>query len=276
VSLPQAVWIILSITPKLENPLNIMSRTMKSTFQALSRKGLGFRAGRQAAGVTALLMLLAPHGSLRAATSTWNGGSTSVNNWSDKANWGGTAIASGNSVTFGGTVRQTNTNDISGLSLGAVTLSTANWSIKGDPVTLSGSVTFTASVTGTSTWGLDTANPTKLTVTQSGTGDILILAGVISGAGGLMKTGGGSGQGTVYLSNTNNSFTGAVTLYSGPVYIYSLAPGGQISSLGAGTSAIQLGQAGELPAHANVSWDQQRRHRPRPGIWELYHRHHRD
>jgi autotransporter-associated beta strand protein len=244
VSLPQAVWIILSITPKLENPLNIMSRTMKSTFQALSRKGLGFRAGRQAAGVTALLMLLAPHGSLRAATSTWNGGSSSVNNWSDKANWGGTAIASGNSVTFGGTVRQTNTNDISGLSLGAVTLSTANWSIKGDPVTLSGSVTFTASVTGTSTWGLDTANPTKLTVTQSGTGDILILAGVISGAGGLMKTGGGSGQGTVYLSNTNNSFTGAVTLYSGPVYIYSLAPGGQISSLGAGTSAIQLGQAG--------------------------------
>ena len=67
----------------------------------------------------------------RAATQTWSGAGTDAN-WATTANWGGTAPSPGDALTFAGTTRQTNVNNISGLTgLGLVTFSTANWSISG-------------------------------------------------------------------------------------------------------------------------------------------------
>jgi hypothetical protein len=179
---------------------------------------------------------------LVAATSTWNGASTTDSYWSDAANWGGTAVASGNALSFGGTARQTDTNDVSGLSLASITMSTANWNVQGSNVTLNGN--WTASVSGTSTWGLNTVLGVTPSITQSATADTLVLAGAISGTGGIIKTAGSGGQGAVQLQNTNNSFTGQVSIRSGQVVAYNLAVAGQNSSLGAATgpqAAIQIG-----------------------------------
>lgn len=175
-----------------------------------------------------------------ASTNVWNGASTSDANWSDAANWGGNAMASGNAVTFAGSARIANTNDLSGLSLGAVTLTNSAWNIQGDAVTLT-SGTFLADFSGTCTWGLPTTLGATPSFVQNATGDSLNLTGVLSGTGGITKTAGSTGQGVVYLSNTNNSFTGAVTVSSGTLIYYSLAPGGTNSSLGAGTGVITVG-----------------------------------
>jgi len=41
----------------------------------------------------------------------WNGGSATVNNWSDSANWAGVAIQPNDSLYFAGSVRLNNTNN---------------------------------------------------------------------------------------------------------------------------------------------------------------------
>lgn len=51
--------------------------------------------------------------SARAATSTWNGGSGSGDVWTDAANWGGTAAATGDFLIFDGATRLTPSNDFS-------------------------------------------------------------------------------------------------------------------------------------------------------------------
>jgi fibronectin-binding autotransporter adhesin len=204
------------------------------------------RAGRLATGIASVLALLCLGQSLRAQiiTNKWNGASTSGGYWSDAANWTGVTMASGNAATFAGTTRQNNTNDLSGLILaGTISMSTANWNISGNPVTVSNSTGYfplVANVAGTSTWGLDTTLKNTFDINQSATGDILNFTGVLSGVSGLMKHAGSGGQGVVYLSNTNNSFTGILYAYSGTIIYYSLALKGQNCSLGAG-STIYLG-----------------------------------
>ncbi len=193
-----------------------------------------FLSDSTAAAVTLILGF-----SLSAHASTWNGGSTTSSNWSDAANWGGTAITSGSAATFAGTKLTTNFNDITGLSLGAITLTNGVWNISGNPVTLTTS-TFNANVAGNCNWNLDSVLSVTPSITQNATGDNLYLRGVLSGSGGLTKTAGGNGQGVLYLMNTNNSFTGPVNI-SGTLAYFSLALGGQNSALGAGIGAINIG-----------------------------------
>ena len=190
-----------------------------------------------------LAALTVPAAAFGTPTNTWNGASSTGANWSDAANWGGTAVASGNVLYFSGSTRTTNTNDVSGLSLAGVTLTNSLWTIRGNAVTLSGG-TFAASVAGTSTWALDSALSSTPSFTQVAGTDILNLAGVLSGSGGITKSAGSAGQGMVFLSNTNNSFTGQVNIRSGIVQFSSLAPGGQNSSLGSGSGSILVGYTG--------------------------------
>ncbi len=198
------------------------------------------RPGSLNPGLSGLALLLLSTAALSAATSTWNGGSATGAYWSDAANWGGTAEASGNALTFGGTARQTNTNDLTALNVGIINMSSVGWNITGNAVTNTSGI-MTNNVTGTATWGLNTTLNAGIALSQSGTGDILNFTGVLSGTGGFAKAAGAAGQGAAYLVNTNNSFTGQVNDRTGNLYFYSLAPGGQNSSLGAGTSDILIG-----------------------------------
>jgi autotransporter-associated beta strand protein len=187
----------------------------------------------------ALLWLSAALSLSAQTTNTWSGGGTD-NNWSTAANWGGTAPVSGNALKFSGTVRQTNTNDISGLvNLGAITFSTAGWNISGNAVTVTNN--FYETATGLNTWGLNTTLGNTISIAQSAAGDILNFTGVLSGSGGVSTVAGSGGVGTVYLSNTNNSFTGAVAINSATGVFYSMANGGQNSSLGAGSGMVTFG-----------------------------------
>ena len=78
---------------------------------------------------------------------------------------------------------------------------------------------------------------TNVTVSQSGsTASNSILAGVVSGAGGLTKSGGGY----VYLTQTNNSFGGPVTIGNGTLVPENIGVAGQNSSLGT-NGTITLG-----------------------------------
>ncbi|HEY4414558.1 MAG TPA: autotransporter-associated beta strand repeat-containing protein [Verrucomicrobiae bacterium] len=186
---------------------------------------------------------LATGASSFAQTSTWNGGSSSSSNWSDAANWGGAAIAGGNSAVFSGSAKKTNTNDISALALVNIGLASSGWSFSGNAVTVSGFITNNNS--GTSTFGMDATMSSggggSGNILASAAADILKFTGVISGSGSLATVAGANGQGQVYLVNTNNSFTGPAGARSGKLFFYSLAVGGQNSSLGAGTSSILVG-----------------------------------
>jgi autotransporter-associated beta strand protein len=78
---------------------------------------------------------------------------------------------------------------------------------------------------------------TNVTVSQSGsTASNSILAGVVSGAGGLTKSGGGY----VYLTQTNNSFGGPVAIGNGTLVPENIGMAGQNSSLGT-NGTITLG-----------------------------------
>src|SRR5208283_2355606 len=116
------------------------------------------------------------------------------------------------------------------LNVGPITMTTSGWNIQGinagTNVTLQSSGgAWTASVTGSSTWGLNISLNTAPTFTQSAAADVLYLTGVITGTAtgnGINKTSGSTGQGWVYLENTNNSFVGQVNIRSGTIGAYSL------------------------------------------------------
>ncbi len=175
----------------------------------------------------------------RAQTNTWTGGGAN-NNWSTPANWGGAAPVSGDGLTFSGSARQVNTNDISGLAnLNIVTFTSAGWNISGNSVSVTNGFAETAA--GSNTWGLATTLADPITISQSASGDVLNFTGGLAGSGSFTTVAGAGGVGTVYLSNTNNSFTGAVNINSATAVIYSLANAGQNSSLGAGSGTVAFG-----------------------------------
>ena len=62
-------------------------------------------------------------------------------NWSSGANWGGVFPVSGSPLIFGGTTRQTNTNDISGLNVPWTILNNGGFAIYGNTFTNSSAIT---------------------------------------------------------------------------------------------------------------------------------------
>ena len=74
------------------------------------------------------------------------------------------------------------------------------------------------------------------------------IAGVISGAGGLRK----SGNGYVYLTGTNNSFGGGVTNSAGTLFVGSIGNAGASSSLGT-NSTLTLGDGSGTSALRTIN-----------------------
>jgi fibronectin-binding autotransporter adhesin len=74
---------------------------------------------------------------------TWNGGSATVNNWSDAANWSGVAITPLDALTFDGSLRTNNTNDTAaGTTYVGVTFNAgaSPFTLNGAPIRLTGTM----------------------------------------------------------------------------------------------------------------------------------------
>jgi len=170
-----------------------------------------------------------------ACAATWSGGG-SESLWSDAGNWD-SSPADGEALTFSGTARQINTNDLL-TSVGAVDFTSTGWKVQGGAVTLGGNMSLSA--TGTAEWGLDTSLATTRSF-KADSGRTLVLSGVLSGTGGVEGGVGYSLDGNVRITCTTNTFTGQLKTQSASFELTSLANGGQPSSAGSGTSEIVIG-----------------------------------
>ncbi|HRT55781.1 MAG TPA: autotransporter-associated beta strand repeat-containing protein [Candidatus Paceibacterota bacterium] len=184
---------------------------------------------------------------LSAGGVVWNGGGTS-SFWNQPANWSGTTPAGGQDLVFTGLARRGNTNNFLG-SAGQVCFLTPGFSIYGNALVLGKGI---LSQAGPNQWNIPltlaapqsviSSNDT-LTVGGSvnnnghnlsiaGAGDT-VLAGILSGSGGLIKAGAGS----LRLGNAGNTFGGDLTVSEGTVIASALTSSGTASALGAKSGA---------------------------------------
>ncbi len=180
------------------------------------------------------------------ATVVWDGGGAD-NKWTTAANWVGDAapLANDDLVFPVAAAQKTNQNDFPvGTKFGGMLLNGSGYTLSGNQIELSGSISSTAA----NTFDVDLKLGTGLGISSSGgtftvTSDIdtngnafslnatsqLTVSGQISG-GGSVTTGGSS---TVVLSG-NNSYTGITTVSSGVLSVQ------HNNALGAGTNVAPM------------------------------------
>ena len=103
-----------------------------------------------------------------------------------------------------------------GTNINAGTLDFANGALPGN-ITFGGGTLQWAAGNTQDVSGQIQAIPSGVTATFDTQANVLTLAGSLSGAGGIAKI----GSGTLFLSNTNNSYSGGTTLTAGTVSISS-------------------------------------------------------
>lgn len=163
-------------------------------------------------GIYGVVFMWFIHGVASAETLTWTGGGDS-DLWSAANNWGGVVPVGGESLIFAGTTRCTNVNDlVSGTPCAGITFSgdAGAFSLSGAPIALNGNL-INNSVR-VPQINLDMALSSTRTVNTLSNN--LVLAGVISGSGGLTK----AGVSTLYLSG-DNTYDGVTTVSSGAIRI---------------------------------------------------------
>ena len=174
-----------------------------------------------------------------AATRTWSGGSPTTANWSDAANWDGTAPVSADTLIFDGALGLSNTNDIASFTASGLQFNTGSFSLYGSQVTLGGNVT---NVAGSNLISLNL--PMSAARTYLVTAGTLSINGVISGSYAITKT----GSGGLTLSG-NNTFTGAPAISAGTLTIK------HSGALGTGTKTVGInnGSSGQCNLHLDGS-----------------------
>jgi len=184
---------------------------------------------RKSTNVTVFVNITEP------ASIIWTGNGPD-NNWSSAANWNPTIPVDSTPLIFSGVNRQTNFNDLLTIA-GLVTLNNSGFQIAGNPLVLRSGLYNV----GDNVWAISSALNKPATITNtSGTltlatslnnaGSLLTLGanaplqcnGVISGSGGLTKT--GPAIATLSVSNT---FTGPTMVAAGTL---ALAIGGSIDN----------------------------------------------
>ena len=197
----------------------------------------------------AVVFFLPLIGTARAQATYTNSSTSGAVSWSTGPNWSVTPLSASNTAirftgALGGTLTITQdteanfvlnalTNANTGGGAMNFTGGAFEFSKSGttDPV-----LTFSTSRTNIQTFSNDFVLNARLAVGQSSaTVSNSTIAGVISGAGGLRK----SGNGYVYLTGTDNSFGGGVTTSAGTLFVGSIGNAGANSSLGTnGTIAL--------------------------------------
>ncbi len=215
----------------------VSGSSVTGTFSGMANGSTFVQAGRTFQIVyTATSVTLSDVTGVANGTKTWNGGGAD-GNWTTASNWvGGIAPIPGDSLIFAGSTRLTNANDFgAGTSFNSITLAAGGgaWAMSGNALALSGgapafannetsntssfapNITFTtaaptiATTAGGTTTIIGTMNNGAFLLTAACAGPTTI-SGVISNAGGLTKTGGG----TLTLSGVN-TYTGSTTISAG-------------------------------------------------------------
>lgn len=191
----------------------------------------------------------------------WTGGGAN-DNWNQSANWNGTLPTNGQALLFLGSTRVVNTNNLL-TSVGQVTLQNGGFSLSGNVLSLRGGIlnaggdndwniastlasaqTFAVSNGTLTVDGVVTNGGYLLTV--DGAGDA-VVNGVVTGSGGLTK----SGPGTLTLTGLN-TYSGATTVNAGRLVSTSSEWGGSSRrGIGSGALIVNSGAVAQFTsAHA--------------------------
>ncbi len=194
-----------------------------------------------------------------AATRTWTGGAGPAPNWSIPLNWDTGVPQNGDTVVFPANLPSTawySFNDLSDRSLAAISFSgagSAQYVVVGFPVTITGSISDTHSGSGVNIISLYIAQNGGLVVNvQTGT-STLTLSGVISGNGGLTKTGGGQ----LRLEGANaNTYAGVTTVKDGYLDLAKTAgtavPSGLVVGDGTATDRVRCYRSDQIEGNVTI------------------------
>jgi autotransporter-associated beta strand protein len=157
----------------------------------------------------------------------WNGGGGD-DNWRTAENWNAGSPKDGSKLTFGGTNRRTNHNDLL-QRVGVVKFNAGGFYVDGNPVVLAAGL----SSIGDNTWAINSTLGGKQTLANMSrtlilaesintkgydltllANDTLRLEGVLMGTGGLTKSGPGK-----LVMTASNSYTGPTVINSGTLLL---------------------------------------------------------
>lgn len=193
----------------------------------------------------ALALFLCSAESLLAAARTWNGGATD-SLWNSSANWNG-AIGSGDSLTFAGSTRLANSNNLSAnTSFAGITFSSGagDFVLSGNAIGLSGDIVNSDNA-GNQTINLNVAF-SKNSQINSVSGATTVIGGSVSGSVNLTINNGNGDTGLVVLGGAN-SYSGTTTISNGVLRI------GSSTALGAVGSGTTVSNGAALELQGNIA-----------------------
>jgi len=155
-----------------------------------------------------------------AATDVWTGGGAN-NNWSTAGNWNGAPVFP-TGLTFAGSTRLANNNDLTGITVDGITFDAAAgpFVLGGNDITLAGNISFNLSPAApvTQTVNLNMALTTDVTIDSPANGNLILGGNITSGNNfaktdaGALTLGGGNSFDGFSLNGGTTTITGNTTI----------------------------------------------------------------